>query len=172
MFYFHLLLSVLQYIFNDLSLIVEYTIIRPYVYTHFNILNNYSAFGVNLGHRIGPNADELILRSNYNFNEWIRFTFEYRYQRSGENIYAEDGTLLKNVVGDITLSHGYALETDRAYFLDGDGVNTNFFSTGVRVEPIRNFIFDVSYNYMDQQNTAMNISDKESYELITFTLEY
>ncbi len=75
-------------------------------------------------------------------------------------------------VGDITHSHGYALETDRAYFLDGDRVNTNFFSTGVRVEPIRNFIFDVSYNYLDQQNLAKNISDKESYLLFKFTFEY
>lgn len=157
---------------NDLSLIVEYTKIRPYVYTHFNIQNNYTAFGANLGHRIGPNADELMFNSNYNFSEWLRFTIEYRYQREGNNVYADDGTLVKNVGGDIALSHGYFLETDRAYFLDGERVNTNFFSAGFRIEPIRDYIFDVSYNYMYQQNTAKNISDKESYLLFKFTLEY
>lgn len=157
---------------NDLSLIVEYTKIRPYVYTHFNIQNNYTAFGANLGHRIGPNADELMFKSNYNFSEWLRFTIEYRYQREGNNVFADDGTLVKNVGGDIALSHGYVLETDRAYFLDGDRVNTNFFSAGFRIEPIRDYIFDVSYNYMYQQNTAKNISDKESYLLFKFTLEY
>jgi hypothetical protein len=157
---------------NDLSLIVEYTKIRPYVYTHFNIQNNYTAFGANLGHRIGPNADELMFRSNYNFNEWIRFTLEYRYQREGNNIYAEDGTLVKNVGGDIALSHGYVLETDRAYFLDGDRVNTNFFSAGFRIEPIRDFIFDISYNYSNQQNLAKNTTDRLSYALLKFTLEY
>jgi hypothetical protein len=157
---------------NDLSLIVEYTKIRPYVYTHFNIMNNYTAFGANLGHRIGPNSDELMFRSNYNFNEWLRFTFEYRYQRSGENIYSEDGTLIKNVGGDIALSHGYVLETDRAYFLDGDRFNNNFFSLGLRVEPVRDFIFDISYNYFNQQNITMNTSEKLYYALLKFTLEY
>ncbi|MEO8231393.1 MAG: capsule assembly Wzi family protein [Ignavibacteriota bacterium] len=157
---------------NDLSLILEYTRIRPYVYTHFDIKNNYTAFGANLGHRIGPNADELMIRTNYNFNEWIRGTVEYRYQREGNNVYADDGTLIKNVGGDIALTHGYVLPTDRAYFLDGERVNTNFFSVGFRVEPIRDFIFDISYNLNKSTNTTKNISSKISYALFKFTLEY
>lgn len=157
---------------NDLSLILEYTKIRPYVYTHYNIQNNYTAFGANLGHRIGPNADELMFRSNYNFNEWIRFSFEYRYQREGNNVYSEDGTLIKNVGGDVALSHGYFLETDRAYFLDGERVNTNIFSLGFRIEPIRDFIFDISFNYNKSNNTTKNISSQLSYALLQFTLEY
>ena len=157
---------------NDLSLIVEYTRIRPYVYTHFNIKNNYTAFGANLGHRIGPNADELMFRSNYNFNEWLRFTFEYRYQREGNNVYADNGTLIKNVGGDIALTHGYVIETDGAYFLDGERVNTSFFSLGFKVEPIRDFIFDLSYNIMDQKKLVQNLSNKLSYALFRFTIEY
>lgn len=157
---------------NDMSLIAEYTRIRPYVYTHYNIKNNYTAFGANLGHRIGPNADELMLRSNYNFNEWIRFSVEYRHQREGNNIYSDEGILIKNVGGDIALTHGYVLETDRAYFLDGERVNTNFFSVGVRIEPIRDFIFDISYNLNKSTNTTKNISSELSYALLRFTLEY
>ena len=157
---------------NDLSLILEYTRIRPYVYTHFDIKNNYTAFGANLGHKIGPNADELMIRTNYNFNEWLRGTIEYRYQREGNNVYADDGTLIKNVGGDVALSHGYILETDRAYFLDGERVNTNFFSVGFRVEPIRDFIFDISYNFNKSTNTTKNISSEISYALLRFTLEY
>lgn len=157
---------------NDLSLIFEYTRIRPYVYTHFNIKNNYTAFGANLGHRIGPNADELMLRSNYNFNEWIRLSLEYRYQREGNNFYADDGTLLKNVGGDIALSHGYVIPTDRAYFLDGERVNTNIFILGLRLEPIRGFIFDISYNNRYQMNITKNISNSLSYALLKFSLEY
>ncbi len=157
---------------NDLSLIFEYTRIRPYVYTHFNIKNNYTAFGANLGHRIGPNADEIMLRYNYNFNEWIRLTMEYRYQREGNNVYADDGTLIKNVGGDIALSHGYVIPTDRAYFLDGERVNTNIFILGLRLEPIRGFIFDISYNNRYQMNITKNISNRLSYALLKFSLEY
>lgn len=157
---------------NDLSLIVEYTKIRPYVYTHFDIKNNYTAFGANLGHRIGPNADEIMFRSNYNFNEWIRFNLEYRYQREGNNIVAEDGTIIKNVGGNIAETHGNFLTTDRAYFLDGERVNNNFFSLGLRVEPIRDFIFDISYNYNQQENLTKNTIDQIDYALFKFTLEY
>ena len=71
---------------NDLSLIVEYTKIRPYVYTHVNIENNYTAFGANLGHRIGPNADEIMARTAYNLNEKVRLSLEYRFQRNGKNM--------------------------------------------------------------------------------------
>jgi hypothetical protein len=157
---------------SDLSLIVEYTKIRPYVYTHFNIKNNYTSYGVNLGHRIGPNADELMLRSAYNFNEWIRMTLEYRYSREGNNVYAEDGTLIKNVGGDIALTHGYVIDTDRAFFLDGERVNTNYFSVGFRIEPLRDYIFDISYNYSKQEYLVKNFSDELSYALFKFTLEY
>lgn len=157
---------------EDLSLIFEYTKIRPYVYTHYDIKNNYTAFGKNLGHRIGPNADELMIRTNFNFNEWIRLSIEYRYQREGNNIYSDDGTLIKNVGGDIALTHGYVLKTDRAFFLDGERINTKFFSAGLRIEPIRDFIFDISFNYQNQSDITKNISTNLSYALFKFTLEY
>ena len=157
---------------NDLSLIIEYTKIRPYVYTHFDIKNNYTAFGTNLGHRIGPNADEIMFRSNYNVNEWIRLNFEYRFQREGNNLIAEDGTIIKNVGGDIAQTHGHFLSTDRAYFLDGERVNNNFFCLGLRIEPIRDFIFDISYNFNQQKNVSQNTTNQINYALFKFTLEY
>lgn len=157
---------------NDLSLILEYTKIRPYVYTHYDIKNNYTAFGANLGHRIGPNADEIMIQSNYNFNEWLRLTAEYRYQREGENVFDKDGKLIKNVGGDIALTHGYELQTDRAFFLDGDRVNSNFFKIGIRIEPIRDFIFEISYNHLKEEFLAKDTSENQSYALLKFTLEY
>jgi hypothetical protein len=157
---------------NDLSLILEYTRIRPYVYTHYNIENNYTAFGANLGHRIGPNADELMLRTNYNFNEWLMLSLEYRYAREGNNIYFEDGTLIKNVGGDIALSHGYVVENETATFLDGIRINTNYFSSGFKLEPVRGFIFDISYNYQNSNNITNNFQENISYVLFKFNLEY
>ena len=53
---------------NNLSWILEYTRIRPYVYSHANIKNTYTAWGTNLGHRIGPNSDEIFTRLAYNVN--------------------------------------------------------------------------------------------------------
>lgn len=157
---------------NDLSLIFEYTRIRPYVYTHYNIKNNYTAFGVNLGHRIGPNADELLTRLNYNLNEWIRLTGEYRFVRKGNNVYDEDGNLIKNVGGDVALTHGYVVQNKTAPFLDGERVNTNIYEAGIRIEPLRDFIFDISFNYETYTNLTKNLNEHLSYALLKFTLEY
>jgi hypothetical protein len=157
---------------SDLSLIVEYTKIRPYVYTHIDIKNNYTAFGANMGHRIGPNADELLTRFNFNFNEWIRASFEYRYAREGNNVYDDSGNLVKNVGGDIALSHGTDVVNQSAPFLDGERVNRNYFIASFRIEPVRDFIFDISYNYMNEKNITKNFSSNYSYALLKFTLEY
>lgn len=157
---------------NDLSLIIEYTKIRPYVYTHYDIKNNYTAYGALLGHRIGPNADELMIRANYNFSERLRFSSEYRYTRKGNNIYDDNGNLIKNVGGDAALSHGFVVVNQQAPFLDGQRVNYNFFSAGLRIEPLRGYIFDVSYNFQNKKNITKNISENLSYALFKFTLEY
>ncbi len=157
---------------NDLSLIIEYTRIRPYVYTHYDIKNNYTAFGANLGHRIGPNADELMTRAAYNFNEWVRFSLEYRYVREGNNIYDNFGNLIKNVGGDIALSHGTIIINEHAPFLDGERVNYNLFCARVNFEPIRGYIFDLSFNYQNQKNITKNLSEDLSFALFKFTLEY
>lgn len=157
---------------NDLSLVFEYTKIRPYVYTHYDIKNNYTAFGANLGHRIGPNADELMTRANYNFNEWLRLSLEYRFVREGNNVYDENGNLIKNVGGDIALTHGLIIVNEEAPFLDGERFNYNYFIAGLRIEPIRDFIFDISFHYQNQNNITKNISTNLSYALLKFTLEY
>lgn len=157
---------------SDLSLIMEYTKIRPYVYTHIDIENNYTAFGALLGHRIGPNADELMLRSNYNLNEKIRLSLEYRYTRKGNNVYDDNGNLIRNVGGDAALAHSIDNITEHTYFLDGERVNSSFVSTGMRIEPLRGYIFDLTFNYLIQNNVTKNISSDLSYLLFKFTLEY
>ncbi len=157
---------------NDFSLILEYTRIRPYVYTHTDIHNTYTAWETNLGHRIGPNADEILTRLAYNYNEWLRFTAEYKHQRSGENVYDENGNLIKNVGGDIFLSHLPSPVNEEAKFLDGIRINTDIVRVGVRFELIRDFIFDVSYNYGIDNNLTYGTKKDFSYGLFKFTLEY
>jgi Capsule assembly protein Wzi len=157
---------------NDLSWIVEYTRIRPYVYTHINPQNNYTAWGLNLGHRIGPNSDELFTRIAYNWNEWVRISMEYRRQRSGENVYDDQGNLIKNVGGDIFISHVSNPVNTSAPFLDGIRVNKDVIQAGVRIEPFRDLIFDIIYNYSIETNITNDYQAYFNYGLIRFTLEY
>jgi len=157
---------------NNLSLIFEYTKIRPYVYSHYNIQNTYTAWGTNLGHPIGPNSDEIFSRLAYNLNDWIRLSLDYRYIRRGENIYDEEGTLVKNVGGDVNISHGTNPENPDAIFLDGIRFNNNIFQFGLRMEPIRDFVFDVIYEYDKEENISAGSSRNQSYGMIKFTLNY
>ncbi len=156
---------------RNLSWILEYTRIRPYVYSHVNIKNTYSAWGTNLGHRIGPNSDEIFTKLAYNVNSWISVAMEYRHQRSGENIYDDGGNLIKNVGGDLFVSHE-SRQSDKAVFLDGIRINTDIFQVGFRIEPIRDFIFDVIYNYRIDDNLTQGYKKDFSYGLIKFSFEY
>ncbi|MFI5236924.1 MAG: capsule assembly Wzi family protein [Ignavibacteriales bacterium] len=157
---------------NNLSMIIEYTKIRPYVYSHVDVKNTYSGWGVNLGHPVGPNADEILSRLSYNFNDWMRLTIDYRYIRSGENIYDDSGDLIKNVGGDIYLSHESPPEDENAIFLDGIRINNQIVNLNLRLEPIRDFIFEVIYNYNHQDNISEAVVHNQSYGEIRFTLNY
>jgi hypothetical protein len=157
---------------NDLSFILEYTKIRPFVYTHFNIQNTYSAWGVSLGHPIGPNADEIFTKLAYNITDWIRISLDYHFIRRGENVYDAEGNLIKNVGGDINLTHGIVPENTQTIFLDGIRIDNNIFQMGFRIEPIRDFIFDFIYEYNREKNLSEGTTFNQSYGEIKFTLNY
>jgi hypothetical protein len=157
---------------NNLSLILEYTKIRPFVYSHVDIQNTYTAWGTNLGHPIGPNADEVFSRVAYNLTDWIRLSLDYHFIRRGENIYDNQGNLIKNVGGDLNITHGPNPENENAYFLDGIRFNNNIIQLGLRIEPIRDFVFDIIYNYDQEKNLTEGSEIKQSYGLIKFTLNY
>ncbi|MCZ7613438.1 MAG: hypothetical protein M5T52_07855 [Ignavibacteriaceae bacterium] len=157
---------------NDLSMKLEYTKIRPFVYTHVNAQNTYSSWGTNLGHPIGPNADEIFSELAYNLNDWMRVTLNYRFVRKGENLYDEQGNLIKNVGGDINVSTGPNPEFENAYFLDGERFNQNIFQVGFRIEPIRDFIFYLIYNYDQENNLATGNKLITNYGLFKFQIGY
>jgi hypothetical protein len=157
---------------NNVSLKLEYTKIRPFVYSHVNEQNAYTAWGTNMGHQIGPNADELFSELAYNVNDWIRISLNYRFVRRGENIYDEAGNLTKNVGGDINVSHGADPEFDNAYFLDGERFNQNNFQIGFRIEPFRDFIFYLIYNYDQEKNLSSATTTNTNYGLFKFQIGY
>ena len=157
---------------DDVSFIVEYTKIRPYVYTHYNQKNNYTGWGVNLGHPIGPNADELFNRISYDVNDWARVSMDYRYLRRGENVYDTTGTLIKNVGGDIDISHGQNPENETAIFLDGIRINNYILGINLRLEPLRDYVFEVTYNYNYEKNITLNTANTQSYLALKFQLGY
>ena len=157
---------------NDLSLIFEYTRIRPYTYSHISGNDSYTSFGTNLGHRIGPNSDEIFTKLSYNLSESIRVNAEYSFVRSGENLLNEDGTILKNVGGDVFEPHISLRDSEDAAFLDGVRINSNIFSINVRIEPVRELSFDFYYNYRIDENISSKTSTNLNYAYIKMTAEF
>jgi hypothetical protein len=155
---------------NDLTFVLEYTRIRPYVYSHVNPKDSYTAWGQVLGHCIGPNSDEIFTRMAYNFNEWLRFNFEYQYIRHGDNIYDAQGNLVFNSGGDPFITHRLSDPVD-IEFLDGERINTNIFTFDFRIEPIRQFIFNLVFKEIVKKNITRDISDNSSYGYLKLMFE-
>ncbi|HSR17499.1 MAG TPA: hypothetical protein VLM39_05325, partial [Ignavibacteriaceae bacterium] len=80
--------------------------------------------------------------------------------------------LIKNVGGDLNLTHGQNPENQEALFLDGIRFNNQIFQVGLRIEPVRDFIFDIIYDYDKEENISEGSSRNQSYGMIKFTLNY
>jgi hypothetical protein len=157
---------------NDLSLTCEYTRIRPYVYTHNEYMNTFTAFGTILGHRIGPNSDEILSRINYNFSSRIRMNLEYRHTRSGKNILSPQGVLVRNVGGDVFQPYRYNVDDTHPSFLDGVRFDYDYVSAGFHLEPWREIFFDIIYTFTQEKNITAGSKSNLSYMVLKLTIEY
>lgn len=155
---------------ENFGVAVEYTKIRPYVYTHFNIKNNYTSFGQIIGQPIGPNSDQIFTSLSFNASSRLRFAAEYQKIRSGENVYSTDGTLEKNVGGDVDQAFRPGIDPDNSYFLDGIRVNRDVFNFLISYEPIRDFRFDLNFSYNMEKNLSAGTSSKSTSAYGLFSL--
>lgn len=156
---------------SDLSLVAEYTKIRPYVYTHTNEKNSYTTYGELIGHNIGPNSDEILLSAAYNLNDWIRLKCDYQYIRSGENIYDSENRLVFNAGGDAFVPYRMDIDPEYIDFLDGERINQNIFTASIKAEPMRKFYLNVTYKLISQNNISRNTDSNTSYVLFTTNFE-
>ncbi len=157
---------------ENLSLIFEYTKIRPFVYSHQIAKNSYTSYTEILGNSIGPNADELRLNAIYNFSDRMQLNLLFKKIREGNNIYDANGNLLKNVGGDVFQRYRYGIDPEDMYFLDGERVNTSVFAMDFKYEPIIGFNFHLGYNYSGVSNLTKDTFSDLSYAYLRFNLEY
>ena len=155
----------------DLSLIFEYTRIRPFVYSHYNYKNTYTSWNQLLGHHIGPNSYEIFIQANYNLNEWIRFSFDYQYIRHGQNIFDSRGNVVFNSGGDAFFPHRDGFDPVNIEFLDGERINQNIFTLNIKLEPWRNFIFDLFLRESMNKNITRYITKNSSYGYLRMMFE-
>ncbi len=112
------------------------------------------------------------MKAAYNLSPWVRPALSYSYTRKGENIVDDDGTLIRNVGSDVFQPWRSGVDSDNATFLDGNRVNTTELIFYLRVEPFRDIIFDISYNYFSSDNVSEGYTDNLSYAQLLMTLQF
>lgn len=149
---------------------IEYTNIRPYVYSHWMPENTYTAFGTTLGHPIGPNSDQLFLSFTKYLNQSIELNIQYSLTRSGKNILDTQDIVLLNVGSDINKPFRDGIDSDNAYFLSGNIEISNHYFIDVSYEFSTNMFLAVGINQLDKKYLNNNV--KYSYYYIKYSIEY
>ena len=129
---------------NNTDIRIEYTRIRPYVYSHADDIN-YTHYQSTLGYWSGPNSENLYIELNYRFSKRLLTTLFFQFNRHGAN------TVDKNVGGDIENPSG--LE-DNLYidFLDGILEKSASFGLDFGYEIFENCYFRFGYRRHNSNN--------------------
>ncbi|MFH1197660.1 MAG: hypothetical protein V1720_18315 [bacterium] len=129
----------------DISL--QYLRIEPYFYTHRILENNFTSEGAPVATSIPPNSQcisaTVYLQPFYR----LRFGLSFRYAIHGANEVDEEGNIIRNHGGDISV--GYRLnDPEQIKFMDGDKEYLRSLNFRIQYEPLNNYnvIFNLMYN--------------------------
>ena len=146
---------------NTLNYLVEFNTARPYTYSHFNRLSNYSSMNQSLAHPLGANFREILGQLNYTYK---RFDF------SGELLYARYGLDPQglNYGGDIfkdydTRVSDYGNKT-------GQGLGTDLYYAEAKVAYVLNPKYNLRIELGGILRTESNSISKTNTGLITVGL--
>jgi hypothetical protein len=142
---------------RDVDLHVEYTRIDPFVYTNRLTGNAYTNGEFGLGHRIGPNSDEWLVRVIARPAASLRGSVGFRNGRHGANV-VEDGVLVFNAGGDILAGHREE-DGDTADFLGGVLATTRSLELRAWYEPVTNLTFAGEYAYRSKASNGATAAD-------------
>lgn len=147
----------------NLDVRVEYARTRPYVYTHEKAINTYSHFSTGLGHWIGPNSDDLLLRLQYRFSKSLVVAVRFESFRHGAN---EPG---RNVGGDINRPFQGG-DPEFIGTLDGIRERRNDFGFETSYELFRNFYFGLKFNTASSRNMLLPTGTRGPVERTEFMM--
>lgn len=141
---------------KDLLLQLEYNHVRPYVYSHSNIITNYAHNNQSLGHQWGGNFEELVVIGRYHKGRYFadaKFTIGKRGFDfdTAEDSYNYGGNIYKSYDVDRPYDSGVKI---------GQGNKTSIFiadvQAGYLVNPATNLKFFASFifrNFDPTKNT-------------------
>ena len=150
----------------------EYTRLEPYTYTHTMRNNEYTNKGDGIGAELPPNSDEWLFHARHWVGSRLSVALSFQHRRHGRNEYAEDGTLIKNNGGDFLPRFRSPRDDMNAPFLGGPRETRDIITAGARYEPIRNFVFDLTYRYRRAHDAGTGLVDTDHFLSLFFELAY
>jgi hypothetical protein len=127
---------------NDVDLMLEWTRVEPYMYSHFRPQNTFSSSKTLLGSQIGPNSISWWGRIHWAITRDLQADLDLQLIQRGENKYDSTGNLIFNAGSDFEQSIRNEEEKWRpTYVLDGQRVNILTVSAYVQYEPWRGIQF-------------------------------
>ena len=156
---------------SGMSFALEYMKIDPFTYAHRTNKSNYTNWMMPLGPSLPPNGDEISAKIIYNFTNRLRLDMLYQHQRSGEGLEFDSlGNLIANYGGYINQGAGEYLHYNE--FLGGKRINRDILTLNLRFEPIRQYFFEIKYQYKYQNLIYLNRKVKDHIFFLTFNLDF
>jgi hypothetical protein len=128
----------------------EYSRVEPFTFSHFNVQNSMTNDGYIVSSYLQPNSDRWTLFGNYWWGSRYPLEFALSYQRHGNNIYDDEGKLVKNVGGSALQTHSSGDPTEGYIFLDGDTEFVTSMDIKTGYELVRGFNFQLHYRYCNK----------------------
>ena len=146
----------------NLTFILEYTRLNPFVYTHRFNKDAYANWGLSLGHALPPNSDEIALKFNYNISNRAKISLKYQFQRSADGIYYDSvNKQIINYGGN--LNRGDGDKNIYNTFLLGDRTNRNIFTANIIFEPIKQYFLEFMCQLNQYNLIYLSKKEKEAY---------
>ncbi len=145
------------------SVNVEYFRFDPYYYTHFLRFNTFENFNQSLGHDLGPNSDQALIKIRQWLpkRSWVELTL--KRIRKGMNIVDENGELITDVGGDL-FEPQLGSDGDVVRFLSGDVHHINEVEVKAQFEPVRSFTINMAFN-KSEITKGLQLSDRDYFSV-------
>jgi hypothetical protein len=132
---------------DDTDIRVEYTRIKPWVYTHRYPIDVYDHYGSVLGYHTGPNSDEFSAEIRKRFSRRLNMSLSFVRARHGAN---PPGT---NIGGDL-LSGFRSGDPTKSHFLDGIVDRRTVTGIDISYEPLWQLFVKAGCAYEDRDGKA------------------
>jgi len=126
---------------KDLDLRVEYSRVRPFVYSHKDTVNSYAHFSTALGHWMGANSELLSASLDYRLSRRWLLTASYERYRFGSN------TPAQNVGRGLFRPRNVLVDGEYFDTLDGVLHSTQTISARAGYEFVRNAFLTLEYRF-------------------------